>query len=92
MSETIFWISAAGVLFPYFGYPLVLLAAGAVIRRRPPSGAPIFPSITMIVPVHNEAARIDRKIANTAALAAPLDATNRFPDASAANPPPTVPT
>lgn len=73
MIETIFWISIAGVLFPYFGYPLVLLAARAVIRRRPPTGAPISLSITMIVPVHNEAARIDRKVANTAALEYPQD-------------------
>lgn len=73
MTTAVFWISVAGVLFPYFGYPLVLMALGAIIRRRPPAAPPVLPTVSMIIPVHNEAARIDRKVANTAALDYPRD-------------------
>lgn len=73
MMATIFWLSVAGVLFPYFGYPLVLVGLRALAGRRVPDGAAITPTITMIIPVHNEAARIDRKVRNTAALEYPAD-------------------
>ena len=71
-----FWLSAAGVAYAYFGYPLL---AWAVARRRPADRAPHsastdLPAVTMIVPVHNEVARIDAKIANTRSLDYPAEA------------------
>ena len=69
MLEVVFWASVIGVIYPYFGYPLVL-AFFARWRQGDPgrvrSTEP--PTVTMIIPVHNEAARIAAKIENTAAL------------------------
>jgi cellulose synthase/poly-beta-1,6-N-acetylglucosamine synthase-like glycosyltransferase len=72
--ETVFWIAVAGVLYPYFGYPLLLLLLGRVAGRpdRASATAPV-PSVSVIIPAHNEAARIERKVVNTAALDYPVD-------------------
>ena len=72
-AQWVFWIAIAGVFYPYVGYPLVLiLARRLTARSRPPAGAPL-PTVSMIVPVHNEAPRLLRKIANTLALDYPAD-------------------
>ena len=72
--EALFWLSIFGVLYPYFGYPLVLTLLARIVRRKPaPREARVLPSVTMIVPVHNEASRVGRKVANTAALVYPAD-------------------
>jgi len=69
----VFWIAVAGVFYPYAGYPLVLmLMRRFAARPRPPADAPP-PSVSMIIPVHNEAPRLLRKIANTLALDYPAD-------------------
>jgi len=72
--EPIFWLSVIGVLYPYFGYPLLLRAIAS--RRRATaersSGGPL-PTVSMIVPVHNEERRLEKKIANTRALDYPSD-------------------
>lgn len=71
MIEVLFWLSVAGVIYPYAGYPLVLwlLARWAPVRHR--AEAPPVPGVSMIVPFHNEAARVSKKLANTAALRYP---------------------
>ena len=72
--EAVFWIAVAGILYPYFGYPLLLIAIGACRRRPPSPAAPAkLPSVSLIIPVHNEAARISRKVVNTNALRYPRD-------------------
>jgi glycosyltransferase involved in cell wall biosynthesis len=72
MAEMIFIGSIFLIFFAYFGYPLTLLLLGRVrgteIRR-----AEFYPSITFIVTVHNEAARISGKLENTLALDYPRD-------------------
>lgn len=70
--DALFWWSVAGVLYPYFGYPLVLWLVGRLVRRPVPAAAAL-PSVTMIIPVSNEAVRIEAKVANTAALDYPAD-------------------
>jgi cellulose synthase/poly-beta-1,6-N-acetylglucosamine synthase-like glycosyltransferase len=72
--EVVFWLSVCGVLYPYFGYPLALFVLGRLAGRRQdrPNGEAL-PSVSMIIPVHNEAARIERKIANTALLQYPAN-------------------
>ncbi len=73
-AAVLFWLGAAGVLYPYVGYPL-LLWAWARVRPRP-DGSGLggeLPSVSMIVPVHNEAARLERKIENTERLVYPKD-------------------
>ncbi len=71
--EGLFWVAVAGVVYPYAGYPLALSLLGR-LTRRPPAGAPAeLPRLSMIVPVHNEAARIVQKRENTLALDYPAD-------------------
>jgi glycosyltransferase involved in cell wall biosynthesis len=73
-AAVLFWLGTAGVLYPYVGYPL-LLWAWARIRPRP-DGSGLggeLPSVSMIVPVHNEASRLERKIENTERLVYPKD-------------------
>lgn len=69
----VFWIAVAGVVYPYAGYPLVLAVLGRFVKRPEVEGAAELPSVTMILPVHNEAGRLERKIANTNALDYPHD-------------------
>ena len=69
----IFWIAVFGVFYPYAGYPLVLLVVRRLVSRSTPRAAPELPTISMIIPVHNEASRLERKIANTLALDYPAD-------------------
>jgi hypothetical protein len=69
----VFWIAVAGVFYPYAGYPLVLLLVRRFSARPRPAGDAPLPSVSMIIPVHNEAPRLLRKIANTLALDYPAD-------------------
>jgi glycosyltransferase involved in cell wall biosynthesis len=69
----LFWLAVAAVLYPYFIYPGLLWVLGLGRRPRPSDPDAALPSVTMIVPVSNEEARIARKVANTAALSYPAD-------------------
>jgi glycosyltransferase involved in cell wall biosynthesis len=63
--HVIFWFSVLFILYAYFGYPL-MLALMAMVRERPVKrDAGYSPSVTLIITVHNEEARIREKIANT---------------------------
>jgi cellulose synthase/poly-beta-1,6-N-acetylglucosamine synthase-like glycosyltransferase len=68
-----FWGAVCGVLYPYFAYPLLLWLLGGRRRERVTTDETELPSVTMIVPVHNEASRLLRKIENTAALSYPAE-------------------
>ena len=72
--EAVFWVSVCGVLYPYFGYPLLMWMAGVWTRPSPPRRRDsVLPSVTMIIPVHNESVRVSAKVANTKALSYPAD-------------------
>jgi cellulose synthase/poly-beta-1,6-N-acetylglucosamine synthase-like glycosyltransferase len=72
--QALFWLAVGGVVYPYLGYPLALWLIGKVRRREPSGdGGERLPTISLIIPVFNEATRIGRKLANTAALDYPLD-------------------
>ena len=72
--ELVFWLSVCGVLYPYLGYPFALMILDKVRPHREPLGVSSFlPSLSMIIPVHNEESKVDRKIVNTAALDYPSD-------------------
>lgn len=74
IAEVVFWIAAAGVIYPYLGYPLVLWLLGQLMPQRtefPTQPDADLPGASLIIPVHNEETRIARKIANTAALTYP---------------------
>jgi cellulose synthase/poly-beta-1,6-N-acetylglucosamine synthase-like glycosyltransferase len=59
----IFWICALVIVYVYVGYP-ALLAAGLLGSKRPVRRAHIFPSLSVIVPAHNEERTIRDKISN----------------------------
>ena len=64
--EVLFWVAVLGVIYPYAGYPLVLSLLGRFMGRPVAAGdGDRLPSVSMIIPVHNEAARLQRKIENT---------------------------
>ncbi len=68
--EYLFWFALTGVGYAYFGYPLLLLAVNA-LRRNSRAAAVTderLPSISIIIPVHNEERVLERKIDNLLAL------------------------
>lgn len=74
MVEWIFWTSACAVVYAYFGYPL-LLSILVSIRSKPTDAPPAddadLPAVAVVVPVHNEVAVIEGKLANSRALQYP---------------------
>jgi len=69
----LFWIGVFGVFYPYLGYPLVLMALRRLRPRPAPPPLAEWPTLSLIIPVHNEARRLASKIANTRALDYPAD-------------------
>jgi glycosyltransferase involved in cell wall biosynthesis len=68
----IFWLSFAFLAYSFFGYPLLLWLL-SLLRHRAHQRAEIFPSVSLIIAVHNEAAGIGRKLENCLQLDYPLD-------------------
>jgi len=73
---TTYWIiafwTAAGVLgYVLLGYPLTLMVLGLFCRRREPGTAE--PTVTLVIPVHNEEAVIEEKLENSLSLDYPRD-------------------
>lgn len=62
--EILFWGSVLFVVYAYVGYPLCLWAMTRVRGRSVNSGS-ITPSVSLIVTVHNEKARIRAKLENS---------------------------
>jgi cellulose synthase/poly-beta-1,6-N-acetylglucosamine synthase-like glycosyltransferase len=57
----LFWLSLIGILYTYLGYP-ALICVLARLRPRPWTSAPIFPSVSIVLAVHNGAALLPGKI------------------------------
>jgi cellulose synthase/poly-beta-1,6-N-acetylglucosamine synthase-like glycosyltransferase len=70
-APVIFWISAALVVYVFLGYPVVL--CGLQIFRRRVRKENITPTVSLLVPVYNEAAVIAAKLRNALALDYPSD-------------------
>ena len=68
----VFTIAALVTLYIYFGYPALLFVL-ARLRPRPIARAEVTPSMTLVVPVFNEEAVIERKIRNALALDYPRE-------------------
>jgi cellulose synthase/poly-beta-1,6-N-acetylglucosamine synthase-like glycosyltransferase len=72
----LFWLGMAGLVYAYLGYPL-LLALLARVRGEaagPPAPPAVPPTVSLLIPAHNERANIDAKMANVAALRYPAGA------------------
>lgn len=68
----VFWGSVALMLYAYFGYYL-LLSVLSWIRPRPVRAAHFTPTVSILVPVHNNAVALRAKLANLAALDYPRE-------------------
>ena len=71
--EVVFWICLLGIVYAYFGYPMVLMLLGwlkgvllGVEHARYTENE--APSLSVIIPAHNEAEVIARKLRNTLSL------------------------
>jgi cellulose synthase/poly-beta-1,6-N-acetylglucosamine synthase-like glycosyltransferase len=76
MTKLVFWVSALLILHHHVGYPLVLRVLAAWLDRKAPKpvfGPSALPSVTLIVPAHNEQSVITAKIRNLAELDYPRD-------------------
>jgi len=64
---TVLWVSLAVILYAYAGYPLLM---GILARLRPQhcSTAPITPSVSIVMAVHNGVALLSKKIEHLLAL------------------------
>jgi cellulose synthase/poly-beta-1,6-N-acetylglucosamine synthase-like glycosyltransferase len=70
----VFWLCLTLVAYPYCIYPLALLALNRLLRRPAlRSDERLEPSVSVILPVHNEAERIEAKLRNLLALDYPRD-------------------
>jgi len=65
--RVIFWLSLAGILYTYLGYPLVMWLF-AWLRPRPWTASPISPSVSIVLAVHNGAALLPRKVEHLLSL------------------------
>ena len=72
MAEMLFISSIFLIFFAYFGYPLSLLFVSGG-RDANAKNVTALPSVTFIVTVHNEEARIKSKLENTFSLDYPKD-------------------
>jgi cellulose synthase/poly-beta-1,6-N-acetylglucosamine synthase-like glycosyltransferase len=59
--KIVFWISLSGILYTYAGYPVTMWLL-ARLRPRPWKFAPIAPSVSVVLAVHNGIALLPRKI------------------------------
>lgn len=66
------WTALGLIAYAYVGFPLLLVARGAIVRRSV-ARAPIAPRVSVVIVAHNEAAAIDAKIENVYALDYPPD-------------------
>ena len=73
MREWIFWLSCAGILYTYLGYP-ALLWVWVHLSYQPVRKGPLqLPRVSLLIPAHNEEGVIRRKLENCLALDYPQE-------------------
>jgi len=70
--QIVFWFCIGILVYIYFGYPL-LLGSGLLGRRRPIRKKETFPSVSIVIPAHNEESVIEAKLRNLLSLDYPSD-------------------
>jgi hypothetical protein len=68
--RAVFWGSVGVLAYAYAGFPL-LVAARALVRNRPVTMGDALPSVTVVIPAHNEAGIIEEKLENTLSVGYP---------------------
>ncbi|HET9119629.1 MAG TPA: hypothetical protein VFN72_03780, partial [Solirubrobacterales bacterium] len=82
--EIVFWVAVGLIVYAHLGYPLLLRALVALFGERDarvPDGAiggagkagDALPSVSLIVPAHDEELVIERKVANARELDYPKE-------------------
>jgi cellulose synthase/poly-beta-1,6-N-acetylglucosamine synthase-like glycosyltransferase len=66
----VFWIAAAVVAYSTAGYPFLLWLLSRIVQR-PHRREQIWPMVSVIIPVHQQAQILERKLQNTLALEYP---------------------
>ncbi len=72
--EIIFWISLLLIFYAYFGYPITLMILNSLRGGREIaviSDDPIYPTVSVLIPVHNEQSIIEEKIKNCLSIVYP---------------------
>lgn len=72
MTQILFWVAVAVILYTYVFFPALVFVRGRLVRR-PFKTAEITPSMTMVIAAHNEAAGIGAKLDNLLSLDYPRD-------------------
>jgi biofilm PGA synthesis N-glycosyltransferase PgaC len=67
----LFWLSLFAFFWTYFGYPLFMYLRARIHPRQAWQESGALPSLTVLIPAHNEADIIRRKLDNTVSLAYP---------------------
>jgi cellulose synthase/poly-beta-1,6-N-acetylglucosamine synthase-like glycosyltransferase len=67
-----FWISVGGILYTYFGYPLLIFLL-AKLMHKPETYQPYQPPVTLLIAAYNEEMVIADKIRNSLAIDYPKD-------------------
>jgi cellulose synthase/poly-beta-1,6-N-acetylglucosamine synthase-like glycosyltransferase len=63
VTESLFWISIAAILYTYAGYP-IFVSLLARLRKREVRKAVISPPVSVVIACHNEQHNIERRITN----------------------------
>jgi cellulose synthase/poly-beta-1,6-N-acetylglucosamine synthase-like glycosyltransferase len=71
MLELVFWVAAGLLVYTHVGYPLLLRVLSSRERRTPAPDE--LPSVSLIVPAHDEEQVIERRVRNAFALDYPRD-------------------
>jgi cellulose synthase/poly-beta-1,6-N-acetylglucosamine synthase-like glycosyltransferase len=72
--KTLFWFSAAVVVYAYIGYPVVMwLLSSLMPSRSKEDGKPFLPKVSLLISAYNEEAVIEGKILNSLSAHYPAD-------------------
>jgi cellulose synthase/poly-beta-1,6-N-acetylglucosamine synthase-like glycosyltransferase len=74
--ETLFWICFGLICYAYLGYPVLITIIGSVRRKGVHKSHSFLPTVTYIIPAHNEERVIRQKLENTLALDYPRELMN----------------
>jgi cellulose synthase/poly-beta-1,6-N-acetylglucosamine synthase-like glycosyltransferase len=70
---TLFWICLGLIGYAYLGYPLFITIIGSLRRQNVHKDSGFLPTVTYIIPAHNEERVIRRKLENTLSLDYPSE-------------------
>ncbi len=67
--KALFWLSLLAIAYPYFIYPVLLMAINRMFRLPiHAADTKYLPTVTILMPVHNEGGPRRQKVANLARL------------------------